>query len=169
MELQEKLESALVLYLKEFSTTDIPPVSWPDSINADKQVRIFAGEDNQEKDGQCIICIADDVQQEYPPFTSNYYVPITVWLRTPVRVLSPKEITDRVPEPLAQHAAAAAILDAAINGDGFALAAGINANGTDLTVMGGVLDRRPVRQEVENFWASGWEFKVLAAGKDLTN
>ena len=168
MELLEKIEAAFVAYLQGFSTTDTPPASWPASMNAGGQVRIFAGENNQEKDGQCVIVIADDATEEYPMFTGNYWSPVTIWLRTPVKVLTPAEIAANATESLDLHKAAASILDGAINGDGFAIVAAVNALGTDLTVMGGILDRKPVRQDTENFWASGWEFRLLAAGKKLT-
>ena len=168
MELPEKIENAFVAYLQGFSTTDTPPASWPASMNASGQVRIFAGENNQDKDGQCVIVIADDATEEYPMFSGNYYSPVTVWLRTPVKVLTPDEIKNKNPESLDSHKAASAILDGAINGDGFAIVSAVNALGTDFTIMGGILDRKPVRQDTENFWASGWEFRLLAAGKKLT-
>jgi hypothetical protein len=166
MELPEKAEAALVAYLQGFETDDAPPKTWPPSMTAGEQVRIFPGENDQEKDGQCVLAIADDATEESPPFSGNEYIPVRVVLRTPVKKLDPKEKADKVPEPPATHSAAAAVLEQALGGDPFVLAAAITEEVDDFCVMGGVLDRRPTRSQTDKYWESGFEFRLYCMGRD---
>jgi len=136
-------------------------------MNADKVVRIFPGENDQQKDGQCVLVIAGDSPEETPMFTGNNYIPVQVVVRTPLKQLTPDEIKNQTPSPKSNHSLAASILDAAIGQDPFALVAAFNANGTDLTIMGGVLDRRQVRVQQAEYWESGWEFRVYAANRSF--
>lgn len=176
MELYEKIEAALVFYLSQFidgdpatlpPNTDIPVAwLWPKSLQNDVgELRIFEGETDNVKDGQAILCIADDANQEDPQFTGNQMVPCQVWLRTPVKVLTPKEVELKMPTALANHELAAAILSDAMNQDPFLLAGYLNASAQDMTIMGGVMDLRPQRQEHPNWFGSGWTFRVYAMNK----
>lgn len=173
MELYEKLEAAGVAYLKQFVGGDLtanpePPASWfwPDSLkNSAGQLRIFTGESDDLKDGQAILVIADDANQEEPQFTGNFMIPVQVWLRTPVKVLTAKEVTGLNKTALQNHSAAASLLSDALNQDPFLLAGYLNASGADFTIMGGIMDLRPERQEPPNYFASGWSFRVYAMNK----
>ena len=170
MELYQSIETALAAYLAAFVDGDLtqnpnPPASWfwPASLkNAANQYRIFAGESDQVKDGQAILCIAEDANQEEPQFTNNFHIPIQVWLRTPNKVLTAAEVAAKLPTALQNHSAAAAILADALNQDAFALAAAINAAGANFTIMGGIMDLKPQRAETPNYFASGWSFRVYA-------
>jgi hypothetical protein len=167
MELPEKIEAAIVKFLQGFSTTDVPPLSWPVTMNANKVVRIFPGESDAVKDGQCVLVIAGDSPEETPAFTGNNYIPVQVVVRTPLKQLTPDEIKNQTPSPKSNHSLAASILDAAIGQDAFALVAALNANGTDLTIMGGVMDRRQTREQQTEFWQSGWEFRLYCANRSF--
>lgn len=173
MELHENIETAIAAYLAAFVDGDLTTIApgqaapaswfWPNSLkNAAGQPRIFAGESDQTKDGQAILCISEDASQEEPQFTGNFHIPIQIWLRTPVKVLSPKEVAAGAATALQNHSAAAAILSDAVNIDAFALAAAINAAGSNFTIMGGVMDLRPMRAEAPGYFASGWSFRVYA-------
>jgi hypothetical protein len=175
MEIQERLETAIAAYLAAFVDGDLTTLNpgdqapatwfWPASLkNSAGQLRIFSGESDQTKDGQAILCISEDANQEEPQFTGNLHIPIQIWLRTPVKVLTAAEVAAKQPTSLTNHSAAAAILSDALNQDPFALAGAINAAGTNFTIMGGVMDLKPMRQEQDNFFASGWSFRVYAMG-----
>ena len=167
MELPEKVEEAFCSYLKAFVPDDNPAVAWPVTMNSGDKVRIFPGENDFDKDGQLVCVIAGD-GTEYPLFSSDYYVPVTVCVRTPLKQLTPDEIANKVPTPKSNHSLASSILEQAIGGDPFALAAAVNGLVDDFTIMGGILERQPTREQTNEFWSSGFQFKILCAGKDLT-
>ncbi len=172
-EIYKKIETALAAYLNQFVDGDLttepnPPASWywPASLrNAAGQYRIFAGESDQLKDGQAILCIAEDANQETPQFTGNFMIPMQVWLRTPVKVLTSKETTGLQATAIQNHDAAAANLSDALNQDAFLLAGYINSSGSDFMIMGGIMDLKPQRAEVPNYFASGWSFTVYAINR----
>lgn len=177
-EISEKVENSLVSYLTNFVNGDVdslPPNTdvpssfyWPASLQkGDKSYRIFAGESAADKDGQAILCIADDSPAEYPQYCGNFYVPCEIWLRTPIRVLTTTERTNGVTEPLDNHKAAAAMLSMAIMGDPFGLKDSLTEQVDEFTCMA-VLDRQPMRQQVENYWASGFSLRLYCVGRDLT-
>ena len=164
-ELHEKLESGIVAYLKQYVDGDPNTAAsyWPSSLKNDAgQLRIFTGESDDIKDGQAILCISEDANQEEPQFTGNFMVPIQIWLRTPVKVLTAKEVSAQVTTALEDHAAAAGILSDALNQDPFALAGYINSGANGATIMGGIMDLKPMRAEQPNWFASGWSFRVYA-------
>lgn len=175
MELNAKLEAAWVAYLNQYvdgDITTIPPNTdipstfyWPTSLQRDdKTYRIFAGESDGNKDGQAILCIAGDSTDEEPPHTGNKMVPFQIWLRTPVRTLTPDEISKNVTSAIGTHKAAATMLENAIMQDPFLLAGYLTDSADDLTVYGPVMDRLPMREDVTNYYASGWSMKLYAMG-----
>ncbi len=168
MELHEKIETAIAAYLAAFVDGDPAQAAsyWPASLkNSAGKLRIFSGEADQTKDGQAIICISEDANQEEPQFTGNFHIPIQIWLRTPVRVLTADEIAKKVPTALQNHSAAAGILSDFCNQDAYDLVAQINAAGSDFTIMGGIMDLKPMRSEQPNFFGSGWSFRIYAMGQ----
>ena len=176
MELYEKIEAAIVSYLNQYvdgDLTTIPPNTnvpstfyWPASLQRpDKTYRIFSGESDSNKDGQAILVIAEDSEKvESPQYTGNFHVPVQIWLRTPIKTLTAKEKADLVNPSLTDHKAAATVLEHAIMQDPFLLAGYFTQSGTALNVYA-VMDRRPMRQETPNYWASGWSFRVYAMGR----
>ena len=172
-EIYQKLESAICSYLIQYVAGDLttnpsPPASWfwPESLRNDAgSYRIFGGESDQTKDGQAILVIAEDANQEEPQFSGNFMVPIQIWLRTPVKVLNAKETTELQATALANHQAAAANLSDAMNQDPFTLAFYFNSSGQNVTVMGGIMDLKPQRSEMPNYFASGWSFRVYAMNR----
>ena len=167
MELQEKVEESFCKYLRAFVTDDNPAIAWPETMNAGDKVRIFPGENDFDKDGQLVVVIAGD-GTEYPLFTANFYIPVTIVVRTPLKQLTPDEIANKVPAPKSNHSLASSVLEQAIGGDPFALAAAVNGLAADFTIMGGILEREPVREQSNEYWESGIKFRVLCCGKDLT-
>jgi hypothetical protein len=175
MELYEKVESAIVSYLNQYvdgdlttvpPNTNVPPTFyWPASLQRqDKTYRIFTGESDGTKDGQAILVIAEDAEAiEEPQYTGNFHVPVQIWLRTPIKTLTAKEKTDLVNPSLVDHKAAATVLEHAIMQDPFLLARYFTQSVAALNVYS-VMDRRPMRQETSNYWASGWSFTVYAMG-----
>ena len=159
MELYKKIETAVAAYLLQFG-------NWPKSIQqSNGQYRIFTGESDQTKDGQSILCIAEDSNQEEPKFTGNQHVPFQILLRTPIRVLSKSEVAAKAFTAEQDHDSAASALSDALSQDPFLLAGYFNASGQDFTIMGGVMDLKPQRAEHPKFFASGWTFRVYAMNR----
>ena len=170
MELHELAENAVVNYLAGLKNPDGSLV-WPATMQrgaADNfYLRIFAGESGQEKDGQCILCIAKD-STEHIPSSGNYEVLMDVWLKTPVAKLtdSEKNATPPVADPLATHSAASEALRAAIMANGLELSLTSAIGGF---TAWGILDRVPVREDVENYWASGFTLKIVCCASEFAN
>ena len=175
MELAEKLESVFTAYLKQFVDGDIstiPPNTdipasfyWPASLqNADKTYRIYAGESDTTKDGQAILCISGDSHKEEPQYSGNYFIPFEIWLRTPVAKQTAKQISDLEAKAITNHKAAATMLEHAIMQDPFVLALNVQTLAGDLTIYS-ILDRQPQRQQLPNYYASGWAFRVYCMSK----
>lgn len=174
-ELYQRIENAVAAYLIQYIGGDVATLNgapvpldwlWPISLqNADGSYRIFPGESDQLKSGQAILCIAEDSPEEMPLFTGNYYVPMEIWLRTPIKQLTPAEVKLNIPTALSFHEWAARNLSNALNQDPFLQAGYVNESGEDFTIMGGILDRKPIRQQVPNYYASGWSFRVYAMNR----
>lgn len=165
MEIYTNIENAGVAALKNFVDGDPAQLAsyWPKSLkNSAGQLRIFGGESDQIKDGQAILFICEDANQEDPQFTGNFQIPVQVWLRTPPKVLTADEIAKKAFTAKQNHDAAAAILSDFFNQDPFTIAAILNTAGGNFTIMGGIMDLRPMRSEMENFFASGWSFRIYA-------
>lgn len=174
-ELDQRLENAFAAYLKQYIGGDVstlnggpipPDWQWPSSLqDGENGYRIFPGESDQTKNGQAILCIAEDAPEEYPLYTGNYYVPMEIWIRTPIRNLTAQEVANKIPTALSFHEWAARQLSNALNQDPFLLAGYVNQSGDNFTILGGILDRKPQRQQVPDYYASGWSFRVLAMNK----
>jgi len=164
MEIHKKLEPAIVAYLMQYQADDL--TTWPDSMrNSANQFRIYAGESDNLKDGQAILVIAEDSNEETPQYTGNFMIPIQIWLRTPTKVLTASETAALKKKAIENHDAAASLLSDALNQDPFLLAGYFNSSGSDFTIMGGIMGLKPERFEAPNFFASGWSFQVYAMNK----
>ena len=169
MELPELAESALVTYLSSKKNSDGSLV-WPSTMQRPAPtfaLRIFAGESGQEKDGQCILCIADNGPENIPS-SANYDLAVEVWLRTPVAVLTDAEKNSNppTPDPLTTHSQAAEQLRFALMANGLELF--LTAAQVGFTVWG-ILDRQPQRADTENYWASGFSFKLVCCAASFPN
>lgn len=103
MELAEKLEEVFVAYLQT--------LTWPVSLRTNPDdattVRIFPGENDADKNSQCIVCVAEDSTEE-PENSGNRRFAFRCEVRTPVADPSNLDI----------HKAAASALENAIMADG---------------------------------------------------
>lgn len=142
MQHAEKIEAAGVEYLKT--------KTWPVSING----RIFGGESNSTKDGQCVIFEMADMQEEFPLRTGNRYCLCEVAVRTPI-------VGD---DPLTSHRTAADVLESAINEDDLAVQLTSAVDG--FTAMG-VLDVQPIQEQDENYYMTGFSFRLYSCPKAL--
>src|SRR6478736_1696560 len=144
MELAEKLEAALVKYLKE-----LDPSPYPDYF--DEAVQIKPGENDEDIDNQYLRCrAASQADEETPLDTGNFWWSVEVELRTPSSSQTEaEEASEDISESTSQltkHKALAAILEAAILVDD--LPAKLNAAsvalgvGYELTVFA-VQNRQP--------------------------
>jgi hypothetical protein len=145
MEHPQVIETAVASYLSANS-------SFPASLkNSSGTYRIFAGQSDSTKDGQCIICSAGDLT-ETPPFSVNYWADFSVELRTPITL----DATTGTSE-LASHQAASTVLKDSILDT--ALAATLSAQVAGLVVYMCV-ERTAIREESEDFHMSGYRFRV---------
>lgn len=159
MELAEKLESALVGYLKTLS-------GFPDYFDAETQIK--PGETDEDITEQFIRCrAAEQADEEYPLDTGNFWWSCEVELRTPGRIQTEDEAAsedaDESTAQLDKHKAMAAILEDGILVDDLpaqlnTAAAALGA-GYELTVMG-VQSRQPARSQDDEVYSSGWTFRV---------
>lgn len=162
MELAEKLEEAFVAYLKSLTT-------WPVSLQTDpadaSTLRIFPGENDDTKNAQCIVCVADDSGTEEPPNSGNRMFPFRCEVRTPV--------VD--PSPLASHKALAALLETAIqntvladlvNAAAYAKAIAEPEDFAELDnfCLYPVISRTPTRAQDEEMHVSGQALSCYAMG-----
>lgn len=150
MELANKLESALVNYLKS------DQIEWPEWF--DFESFIFPGESDEEKAEQCIVCAADDSDEEMPIGSGNFFHPVNIEVRTPANLLTPSEESSGEVSAKDKHDALAAVVYAAMNWDN--LPALLTAEEDDFTCFG-VIDRRPTRQQEEDIFSSGITFRAL--------
>lgn len=147
----EKIEAAMVAYLSA--------QAFPDTLeNDDEEKRIFAGESEEVKDGQCILCIMDDMQEEFPERSGNRYSLCRVELRTSVEARPENAATTA----LEDHIAAAEILESALLDND--LAALLTAAIADFTAFG-ILDRQPIQEQNENYWMNGYTFRLYSCPK----
>ena len=169
-EICELAENAIVNYLSSLRAQDGSLV-WPSTMQEPpptNTLRIFPGESDEEKTGQCILCIAGKEPPEHIPSSANYEVDFEVWLRTPTRVLTDDEKT-RVPpvaDPLTTHEQAAEQLRAAIMANGLELA--LTAAQAGFTVWG-IKERRPLREDDDKRWASGHSFVLVCCAASFPN
>ena len=157
-----KLETSLVNYLLGIVSANPPAPAWPATLATSRGVlRIFAGENNVDKDGQRIVCAAEEFGQEDPPCSGNRWAFLNVELRTPFSI--PSSGVDKA-QPA--HDAAATILESAILAmiPDYHLSTTPNGNNAvaGLTVFGTRGDRQPTRSQEENYWSSGYRFEILS-------
>ncbi len=143
----EKIESAFVAVLEG--------ETWPADFDT---ALILPGESDDDKDGQCVLCVADDSDQEDPPNSGNKWNTVRIELRTPIQ-----KKTATVDE-LAAHKAAAAVLETICLADD--LHSQLSAAVSDFTVFG-VMERLPLREQTPNFWSSGYTMRVYSCSADL--
>lgn len=150
----QKIEAAMVGYLQGIAGNP-----WPDALkNGSTELRIFAGESEDLKDGQTILCVMDSMQEEFPEKSGNRYSLCRIELRTPVKKKG--QVSD--PDPINEHIDTAEVLETAVLDDN--LAALLTASTADFTAMA-VLDRQPVQDPTENYWMTGWTFRLYSCPK----
>jgi len=158
MELAEKLEQSFVAYLNT--------IDWPDSLKDDSgSLRIFAGESDASKDGQCIACVAEDNPTEEPSNSGNCVFSFRCELRTPIAEPSPvddhKAVSDALEnaimsDSLADLVNTAAYAKAVANPDDFA--------DLDNFCLYPVISRTPIREQSEELWISGRALSCYCMG-----
>src|ERR1019366_8806098 len=164
-EIAELAEINLVSYLAGLLKQDGSPV-WPLSMQRGAgqnfMLRIFAGESSDDKNGQLIFCVAEKEFPEHIPSSAIYEIPVKCVLRTPTQSLTSADKAAGVPEPLANHSAAAEQLRAAMmtNGLELLLTSPYVVGQQGLTVFG-ILDRQPGRDQTDSYWESSISCKLV--------
>jgi hypothetical protein len=156
MELAEKIESSLALYLAAFDT-------WPDSLLVAPDATtysIFSGEAETEKTGQSIICYVNGDLAEEPARSGNFWADVVIELKTPVTADAAATTTS-----LGNHQLAATVLEPLILADD--LSSQLEALVDDLTVFG-LLDRQPIRERTPEYWLTGWKFRLYCCSSALS-
>ena len=144
MKLTSKIEAAFVAYLSGLTL--------PDGFTASQ---IQAGETDEDKDGQTIVCAASDSTEEHPPYTGNFMVPVGIELHTEAGDDGNGNTT------LSIHQTVAAFLEAALFDSD--LPALLTAAGTDFTCIG-FTDRKLVSGQVDGTYVSGVSFNLYCNG-----
>jgi hypothetical protein len=144
MEHPERLENAFVSHFAA--------LTWPSSmLNSAGVARVFAGEDDEERDGQYIACyINGDMSSEEPQFSNNRWAEFVVSVHSPAH-------RDDTEDALDAHKTVAAALENAMLDD--ALESSLSNSGL---LVYRVIDRTPVREQSETGWISGYRFKVYS-------
>jgi hypothetical protein len=161
MELAEKLEESFVAYLKS--------LTWPESLRDDPDdattVRIFAGESDETKTGQCIVCVADDNPTEEPNNSGNCVFSFRVELRTPIADPSPigdhKDVADAL-----ENAIMADGLGDLVNAAAYAKAVAEPDDFADLDhfCLYPVISRTPIREQIDDLHVSGRALSCYCMG-----
>lgn len=167
MELPEKIETALALYLRAQVQAALDANTLPAYF--DPATQIQPGESDQDIPAQIIRCISGDADREYPQASGNFIFPCVIELLTPIADQTDAEAASadvqQSTSQLAKHKALAAILETAIMVDN--LPALLNALLNDFTCIG-ILNRLPQRGQADDLYVSGFTFDCYAAGKNLT-
>lgn len=153
MELTEKIETALVNYLSA--------QTWPAYFDL---TMILPGEADELKTGQLIQIICEDATDEDPQFTGNFWHPVNLEIRSPMSVATDAETVAEAQTQLAKHKEIAAVLETAIMVDD--LPDQLSGFAVGFTCIG-LVDRRPTRSQGEDFWSSGFDFRVYACSSSL--
>lgn len=174
-ELAKLSEKALENYLKGRLNPDgsvVWPVTMQRGAGDNFALRIFPGETNQIKDGQCIFCAAERDFPEHIPSSGIYEVPCRVVLRTPTRALTPNDKSPAVaaPNPLATHSQAADQMQLALMANGLELSLTTvwDNSGQGLTVWG-ILERMPGREQEDDYWESSISMKLVCCPATFSN
>ena len=145
VKLTSKIEAALVAYLSGLTL--------PDGFTVGQ---IQAGETDEDKDGQTIICAASDSTEEHPPRTGNFYVPVGIELHTPFSDDGNGTTT------LAIHQTVAEFLEAAFMADDLA-ALLTTAGGGSFTAMGHN-ERKFIAGQADGVYVSGVGLSLYCSG-----
>ncbi len=157
MELPQKIEFNIADYLQSL-------ITWPDYFTADM---VNTGESDEDKEVQIIQCVCENADSEDPAYSGNYWFPVRIELRTPATLQTDAEIAANLPTQLDKHEAVAAALSDAINITD--LMAQLNATAqaqsdTDLKAFAaiGFTDRKPIREQTDDYYASGFTLRLYA-------
>lgn len=146
MTLTSKVEAALVAYLSGLTL--------PEGFAADQ---IQAGQTDEDKDAQIIICAASDTTEETPPFTGNFMVPVGIELHTPA-------VDDgNGGTSYDLHAEVADFLEAAFMDD--QLPGLLTAAADDFTCMG-FTERKFITGQADGVFVSGVSLTLYCNGID---
>jgi hypothetical protein len=163
MELPEKIEAALTAYLREAFADNVDLPGYFDPVT-----QIQPGESDEDITSQLVRAICGDADQEMPQFSGNFFHPVTIELLTPVaeqtETQAASEDVAEFTKQLDKHQAIAAILTTAIMVDD--LPDQLSGLQDDFTCIQ-VLDRLPQRGQAEGLYASGFTFRIYAAGSDF--
>jgi len=172
MELAEKIESALVAYLRAQIQAALDALTLPAYF--DPATQIQPSESDAEITSQLLRCICPDADEETPQFTGNFNFTPIVELVTPAELQTDADaasgdVTESTSQ-LDKHRALAALLETAIMVDD--LPASLNAaalalgTGYEMTVFG-ILDHKPQRSQDKGLYTSGYTFRLYACGRTL--
>lgn len=162
MELPQKIESIVVAYLQSLTT-------FPDYFTV--ATMIAPGESDVDKQTQVIQCVCEDADSEDPMYSGNYWHPLRIELRTPA-TLQTEDEKDSSDDSLStaqldKHKSVAAVLADAINITD--LIAQLNTaaqaqTDDDLKAFAaiGFSDRKPLRQQTDGYYASGFTLRLYA-------
>lgn len=166
MELPEKIESNIVAYLQS--------LAFPAYFTA---ALVHAGESDVDKTTQVIQVVCAEAESEEPAYSGNFWHPVAIELRTPLFLQTGSDTASQDPAiataQIAKHKAVAAILSDAICIDD--LMAQFNATAqaqvnpdatpnTDLRAFAaiGFTDRKPLREQSDDYIMSGFALKLYA-------
>lgn len=167
MELAEKIETALVTYLKAQITAAIAATTLPDYFDPDTQVA--PGEADEDITTQYVRCRAsNNADSEYPLDTGNFWWEAEVETRTPTALQTDAEeasaeLTESTSQ-LAKHKGVAGVVETAILVDD--LPAQLTAAASNFTVFA-VQDRRPARAQDDETYSSGWLLRLYCCSKSF--
>lgn len=167
MELAEKIENALVAYLKTKIAAAITATTLPDYFDPDTQVA--PGEADEDITKQCVRCrAANTAESEYPLDTGNFLWDAEVETRTPTALqTAAEEASAELEESTSQldkHKGVAGVVETAILVDD--LATQLTAAASDFTVFA-VQDRRPARAQDDETYSSGWTMRLYCCSKSF--
>lgn len=165
MELAEKIETALVAYLKTKIAAAIAATTLPDYFDPDTQVR--PGEDEEDITKQYVRARASGTaESEYPLETGNFFWEAEVETRTPAALQTTADEASATLETatsqLDKHKGVSGVVETAILVDD--LPAQLTAAASDFTVFA-VQDRRPARAQDDDTYSSGWTFRLYCCSK----
>jgi len=161
MELAEKLEESFVAYLKT--------LEWPASLLEDPDdastLRIFPGENSDDKTGQCIVCVADDNPTEEPENSGNCRFGFHCEVRTPIGVPFTTDDHKAVADALENAIMAEGLADL-VNTAAYAKAVAEPADFADLDnfCLYPVISRTPIREQQDELHISGRALSCYCMG-----
>lgn len=166
MELPEKIESNLVSYLQG--------LTFPAYFTA---ALVHAGETDIDKATQVLQVVCAEAESEEPAYSGNFWHPVAIELRTALYLQTDRDKTSQDPAvataQLTKHKAMAALLSdaicttdlpAQINSIAQAQVNADTTPNTDLRAFAliGFTDRKPTREQNDNYIMSGFSLKLYA-------